>query len=236
MRPLLMLALEERGYRIEDPGCSDLAHPDASSSGSPHWLVGVTVDGLWIARDGEVLGCYLTASVFDTQAKKEVWRDSENTGYGSRFGSALGRSTFGLGQASDTRLFEGALGRVLSKVVKKGKVELPLASTTWLPLSVQAEVFNPAGFGMKSGGMGCHGTFQDSAGVVSFQSDAAEAKCEKYQFSVPRNTIKSFGRSIVGSAAKQAFEVGLPGIGTIHFCKANEVQVYYLLAALGSGR
>jgi hypothetical protein len=235
MRPLLMLALEERGYRIENPGCSDFVHLDAPSSGSPRWLFGVTVDGLWIARDGEVLGCYLTASVFDTQAKREVWRDTANTGYGARFGSALGRSTVGLGQASDSRLFEGALGRVLAKVEKKGKAELPLASTTWAPQSVEADVFNRE-FGMKAGLRGCHGTLQDRLGVVSFRSEAADTKCEKFQFSVARNTIKSYGRSIVGSAVATAFEINLPGIGTVHFCNANEMQVYYLFAALGSGR
>jgi len=86
VRPLVMLELEARGYAVNGPGCTEEAHVGESSTKSSRWLLTVTLDRLWVsAANGQVLGSFLIASLFDTQAGKEVWRNSASTKYGARF-------------------------------------------------------------------------------------------------------------------------------------------------------
>jgi hypothetical protein len=235
VRPLVMLALEERGYAVNDPSCAEGAHAGRSSAGSSRWLLTLTFDGYWMAVNGQVLGGFLTASLFDTQAGKEVWRNSASTRSRARFMNALmgaGGINYGVTDpvGFKTEVFKSALGPLLGKLEKRGKMAAPLATTSWAPISLRAGIF------LKAHGKVCDGTLEAKAATVSFTSDRSGGRCQKYQFNVARNEIKSYGGTFEGSGIPVAFKLTVKGAGTIHFCGANERNVNYLFASLGSGR
>jgi hypothetical protein len=82
LRITLNAALEERGYQT-DRQCSDGESDHAPRAGGWRWLFTVRVDALY------VVGAAITGSLYDTQADKEVWKDSAIPGFGGRYKNAL---------------------------------------------------------------------------------------------------------------------------------------------------
>ena len=82
LRPFVVHALEIRGYRVNS-NCPANTAVGAMQPENPRYLLTVRVDALWVA------GSVLTASLFDTQAEKEVWKDTAMPGFGGRYANAL---------------------------------------------------------------------------------------------------------------------------------------------------
>jgi hypothetical protein len=231
VRPLVMMELEARGYSVDDPRCAEDAHAGGSSKRASRWLLTVTYNGSWRIPPGQVVGGFLTASLFDTEAGKEVWRNSANTKYMARLANGLGAGGINYNVpnpvAFKTEVFKSALGPVLGKVEKRGKAAAPLAITSWAPISVRTGIFS------KVHGEVCEGILEAKAATVSFTPDHPEGKCKKYQISMARSEIKSYGAIYFGNV----FELTANGVGRIRFSGAvDEKSVNYLFASLGSGR
>ena len=82
LRPFVVHALEIRGYRVNS-NCPANTAVGAMQPENPRYLLTVRVDALWVA------GSVLTASLFDTQAENEVWKDTAMPGFGGRYANAL---------------------------------------------------------------------------------------------------------------------------------------------------
>jgi len=236
MRPIVMLALEKRGYRVEDPRCSEGARGGAPGESSSRWLLTVILDGYELfgpkGKDGQVrndkvmaIGIMLSASLFDTRTRSEVWKDSAT---GHVRAMRQWNFTKGLVPIAPSTLFASAVDSVLGTFEKRGEPAPSLDVTSWPPLTVRANIFTVRS---KS----CLGTLQAQGGTVSFTPDDA-AKCQKYQFSAARSQVSYGLNRMTGVAIPTAFHVILPGAGTVNFCNADEGAVNYFFAGLGSGR
>jgi hypothetical protein len=223
LRPLVILELERRGFPVEDPSCSNEAKVERSPATTSRWLFKVTIDNLQLMGStgsdgifrGTVFSCVVTASVFDTRINREVW-------------SSRAASTTVLDHTL-RGMFDNVLRRIMKPVEMKAKVTQPLTSTKWLPRSVEANIFTV------KHGMRCPGNLQATSENLSFTLKTDDPKCKEYEFSVPRSEVKSYALTYKGSGYPTAFNVALPGKKTVQFCNANEIQVDYLFAALGSG-
>jgi hypothetical protein len=241
-RTMVMLAMEERGYRVDSPTCAGSSSRDASKPDGSRWLFTVTFDGLWTKGYIGAVGSFVTASLFDAKTGTEVWRDKAETGGGARLENAV-KNRYGLNgwtwtkgmsknghEAAPEALFKSAIGPVFLTIDKVGKPSPPLPTTTWPPASFQANIFNTGH------GKICPGTVKFTPSEVSFTPNGEGGKCEKYRFQAKRADLEAFGRGLVGSGIPAAFHLVLSGIGTVHFCNADAEQVNLLFAALGSGR
>lgn len=235
LRPLVMMALEDRGYHVESPACSDATRQGESKATPSRWRLTVTFDSL-LEEGNVILGCSLTASLFDTQTQSEVWRATAHTNFGHRFVRALAGPQSEIMLAD---LFREGLGPVLESMPKRGGPARPLPSTSWPPISFQAVAFFKRGKGLFQNE--CQGVMQATSDSLSFTPSAGDSKCKKYQFTVLRNRIKSCGRMpLQGPAAStpapsEAFDVIAPGVGRIDFYSSDVTSLNYLFASLGSG-
>jgi hypothetical protein len=254
LRPLVMLALEARGYHVDDPSCSKSARVGFPSSVGARWLLTVAIEDLVVQSANRVPhlapGEYryyarvvdhavLRASLFDTRSGHEVWRRHYTSSPGPDFqvsywaGDPNFRFYFFQGQ----RYFRDSLGGVLAPFENRAHAEPPPDSARWAPLSMRADIFLASFVRNMAPGhnKACPGTLRWDSGTVSFKPDSSEAKCHKYEFSVARSEITYGFNSVVGSAIN-AFHLSVPGTGMINFCDASETEIYYFFAALGSGR
>lgn len=236
LRPLVMVAVEDRGYHVESPACSDTTRQGESKVTSPRWRLTVTFDSLLIGEGNRILGCFLTASLFDMQTQSEVWRATAHTNFGHRFARVL------LGPQNEillADLFRESMGPVLESMPRRGGPARPLTSTSWPPISFQAVAFFKRGKGLFQNE--CQGVMQATSDSLSFMPSADDPKCKKYQFTVSRNRIKSCGRmplqgpATTSAVPAEAFDVIAPGVGRIDLYSTDLTSLNYLFASLGSG-
>ncbi|MGA2904733.1 MAG: hypothetical protein ABSD98_12940 [Candidatus Korobacteraceae bacterium] len=112
MRPSVVQALEERGYRV-NTDCPAVKQGGASQAGDPRWLLTVRVDAIY------PVGSVLTGSLFDTQGEKEVWKATAKPGFGSRYGSAL-RLEYG-GAVTVDHLIKSGFGNLFATIETRTK-------------------------------------------------------------------------------------------------------------------
>lgn len=177
LRPALMLMVQEKGYRLLEPNCSRDTDSSTAQRVKPHWILTVSLNSFLVpaAAQNTAMGSVLTASLFDTQSAKEVWRDTAKTRWGGRFASnLLGNSPIGA--------VEGDLGNVLAKFEKQTKPYPPSQATTWAPMSMSARLYKlPASFS------GCDGLLRFDSGTLSFEPSSngkRDEKCSDFRFSV----------------------------------------------------
>lgn len=177
LRPVLMLKVQEKGYRVLEPKCARDADSSTAQGVKPHWILTVSLNSFLVpvGAQNTVMGSVLTASLFDTQSAKEVWRDTAKTRWGGRFANnLLGNSPIGA--------VEGDLGTVLAKFEKQTKPYPPSQATTWAPMSMQARLYKlPASFS------GCDGLLRFDSGTLSFEPSSngkRDEKCSEFRFSV----------------------------------------------------
>jgi hypothetical protein len=238
MQPIVMLALEKQGYRVDSPACSDEDTGSAARSGRPRWILTVIIDGFELFgptdKDGKVrpgkveaVSIMLSASLFDAQTQTEVWKGSASGKIRS-----MKQWSFleGIVPIAPSKLFGSAVDSVLASFGKKGGgPAAPLDSTTWPPFSFPTTAFlSPAKF--------CRGTLETKSGTVSFTPDAADDKCQRARFSVPQSQITYGLNTVVAVGRPTAYHLVVPGAGKINFCETEEAKVDYLFAQFGSGR
>jgi len=213
MRPLVMLALEERGYRIASPGCSAQGNAGATGTHGWRWLLTVRVDGLF------PVGSLLTASLFDTETSKEVWRDTAMTGFRGRFKNATYFSMEGVVLVDD--LIKSGIDPVLATFEKRKKRSSEDLGhgpdETWPPQILQVR-------NLRHGD--CPGDLSLSldSGLLSFES--RDKKCRKDVFSAPLGQVTSLGYNRF-----KVISVSISGKGTYHFATTDEAGFNYMLAA-----
>ena len=171
-----MTKVQERGYRLLDPSCSNDSTANATQAAKSRWILTVKLDDFEVSKAAPNvgLGSYLTASLFDNQTAKEVWRDTAKTGSGGRFASAL------LGSSIDS-MVESGFGPVLAKFEKQKKPDPPSPATMWQPISFAARLYKYHSF------TECNGQLSFDSGTLSFipsSNGGNDKKCESYRFSV----------------------------------------------------
>jgi len=174
----LMAEVQKRGYRVLDPSCSQSTAGNAAQVTRPRWILTVKLDDIVVSNAAPknlVMGSLLTASLFDIESAKEVWRDTAMPGFGDRFGAAL------VGGYDIFTAIDGSFGQVLAKFIKQKKTYPPSSVTTWPPMSLQASLNKAHSFTQ------CNGLLKFDAGTLSFEPSSngkSDNKCESYRFSV----------------------------------------------------
>lgn len=212
LRPALMVKVQERGYRLLDPSCSSDSGASALSVAKPRWILTVKLDSFEVSKGapGVGLGSYLTASLFDNQISKEVWRDTAKTGYGGRFAGAL------FGRDVDS-MVESGFGAVLEKFEKQKRPFPPSPATAWQPISFATRLYKKGGF------TECNGDLSYNSGALSFvpsSNGKSDGKCENFRFSVQ------------GAKFGAAMWLIVPGKGRYFLQKSDETKLAYLDVAL----
>jgi hypothetical protein len=215
-----MVKVREKGYRLLDPSCSRDAAASAAQEAKPRWILTATLNDFLVpaAAPNAPMGSVLTASLFDTQSSKEVWRDTAKTGWGGRFASnLLGNSPIGA--------VESGIGPVLAKFEKRKSTFPPTQATMWAPMSLLVRVVKGHSFGP-----GCNGLLRLDSGTLSFEPSSNgkdDAKCAKFQFSLPGIQIKTYPTVRM---------LGIPGKGNYVLQQAYATQDPYLFVALDNLR
>ena len=212
LRPGLMTKVQERGYRLLDPSCSNDSTANATQAAKSRWILTVKLDDFEVSKAAPNggLGSYLTASLFDNQTAKEVWRDTAKTGSGGRFASAL------LGSSIDS-MVESGFGPVLAKFEKQKKPDPPSPATMWQPISFAARLYKYHSF------TECNGQLSFESGTLSFVPSSNgnnDKKCESLRFSVR------------GAKFGMAMWLIVPGKGKFAFQQSDESKLAYLDVAL----
>jgi hypothetical protein len=176
LRPAFMLKVQEKGYRVLEPGCSHDSGAKAAQGAKSRWILTVRLDAFEVSKAAPnvALGSYLTASLYDTQTDKEVWRDTAKTGYGGRFASAM------LGSTLDG-LVESGFGAVLATFEKQKKPYPPSPATMWPPTTFSARLYKVHSFSE------CNGQLAFDSGTLSFMPSSNgknDSKCASFRFSV----------------------------------------------------
>ena len=176
LSPVLMLRVQEKGYRVLDPSCSRDADASAAHGTKPRWVLTVSLINFLtpVAAPYAPMGSVLTASLFDTQSSKEVWRDTARTGWGGRFASNLaGNSVIGA--------VENDIGPVLAKFEKRKNTPPPTPASMWSSMSFSARLYKVHSFSE------CNGLIRFDSGTLSFDPSSNgthDSKCASFQFSV----------------------------------------------------
>lgn len=212
LRPILMGKVQERGYRLLDPSCSSGSGPNATQTAKPRWTLTVRLDNFEVSEavPSYGLGSYLTASLFDNQTAKEVWRDTGKTGYGGR----LARSMFGT--SIDDIVISG-FGPVLAKFEKQKNPAAPSPATMWQPISFSARLYK------YHSSSECNGRLSFDSGTLSFMpsdNGKSENKCENFRFAVQ------------GAKFGMGMWLIVPKKGKFALQKADESKLGYLAVAL----
>jgi hypothetical protein len=212
LRPALMVKVQERGYRLLDPSCSGDSGANTTQAAKSRWILTVKLDSFEVSKGAPNvgLGSYLTASLFDNQTAKEVWRDTSKTGYGGRFASAL------LGSSIDS-LVESGFGAVLDKFEKPKKPNPPSPATMWQPISFASRLYKKGGF------TECNGQLSFDSGTLSFAPSSngkSDGKCESFRFSVQ------------GARFGAAMWLIVPGKGRYFLQQSDASKLGYLDVAL----
>jgi hypothetical protein len=84
-----MEALDRHGYQATSD-CSSGTQDGAPHAGTSRWLLTIRVDALGVA------GALITGSLFDSQANKEVWKDTVIPNFGGRYKNAWKYSNGGV--------------------------------------------------------------------------------------------------------------------------------------------
>jgi hypothetical protein len=161
----------------------------------------------------------LTASLFDTEADKEVWRDTATTGFWGRTENQT-RVDISHGILIED-LIKREFNPLLATFEKRDKPSPKdlhhVLDPTWPVESL--EVRN-----LRRGG--CHGvlSLELGSGLISYESP--DNKCEKYGFSAPIDQVKSLGFNRF-----KVFCVSVSGKGTYYFDTTDKVGLNYVLAA-----
>ncbi len=211
-----MAKVQERGYRLSDPSCSRDSGANATQGAKSRWILTVRLDNFEVSKAAPNfgLGSYLTASLFDNQTEKEIWRDTAKTGYGGRFASSM------FGSNIDS-LVESGFGPVLAKFEKQKKSHPPSPATMWTPISFSARLYKYHSF------TECNGQLSFDSGTLSFEPSSnskSDKKCESFRFGVR------------GARFGAAMWLIVPGKGKFALQQADESKVGYLDVALRNMR
>jgi len=215
-RPGLMLKVAEKGYRVVDPSCSRDSRANAAQGAKWRWILTIRLDDFLVskAEPSAAMGSLLTASLFDTQSAKEVWRDTAMTGFGGRFANnLLGNSLIGA--------IESGFGAVLAKFEKQKKPYPPSQATMWPPMSLSARLYKYHTF------TECNGLLRFDSGTLSFDPSSngkSDKKCASLRFSVQ------------GAKFGAGMWLIVPKKGRFFLQQPGGAEVLYLDLALRSAR
>ena len=216
MRPVLMSKLHAKGYRLLDPSCSRDADANTQRTRS-RWILTVRLDDFVGPGAGPfVSGSLLTASLFDTESIKEVWRDTAMTRFGGRVANAL------LDKDINGIVTSGIVA-VLAKFERQKSTPPPSPATIWAPMSLNARLYKSHSFST------CDGLLRFDSGGLSFEpflNGKQKDKCASFQFSMPGTRIKTGPLSWIS----------VPGKGKFFLQEPDEMRVLYLFLALQSLR
>ncbi len=176
VRLALIEEIQQKGYRVLDLRCSESTAGTPGQGMKPRWILTVKVDGFVVSKGApnHVMGSAMTASLFDTESAKEVWRDSAETGFGGRFANNL------LGNTVEGAV-ESGIGSVLSKLEKQKKHYPPSPETIWPPMVLQARLYRVHSF------TECNGVLSFDAGTLKFEPGSngkSDGSCESFRFTV----------------------------------------------------
>ncbi len=176
LRLALMQEVQEKGYRVLDFRCAQSTAGSPGQGIKPRWILTVKIDGFLVSKaaPNRVMGSAMTASLFDTESAKEVWRDSAETGFGGRFANNL------LGNTVEGAVDSG-VGAVLSRLEKQKKHYPPTPDTIWPPMVLQARLYKIHSF------TECNGVLSFNAGTLKFEpasNGKGDEKCEDLRFTV----------------------------------------------------
>ncbi|MFZ0339849.1 MAG: hypothetical protein WAL45_17595 [Terracidiphilus sp.] len=216
LRPELMSAIQDKGYRLVDPSCSRDADAIAAPAAKARWILTVRLDDFEVSKAAPSLamGSFLTASLFDAQSAKEVWRDTAKTGFGGRLVSSLLGSSF-------TGAVESGFGSVLSKFERRKKPSPPSQADAWAPMALPVRLAKGHSFSSP-----CNGFLRLDSGNLSFEqfSNGKNAeKCAGYEFSLPGARVKS---------NRLVWMISVPGKGNLVLQQPDEAKATYLFLAL----
>jgi len=201
-----MWKLKAKGYRLADPSCSN-----ATQGAKSRWKLTLSFNNFTTSILPRVAGgSHWTASLFDTESSKEVWRDTPF-------------STFGRGRLPDLREESireargqgniGSIGEVLAKFEKRKKVSQSSPANLRAPMSVTVRIVKAFVWGR----MECDGVLKLDSGTLSFEpipNGKNEDKCADYRFSWPGARVKGPPQRVVifsGEAPQRMLTV--PGKG-----------------------
>ncbi|MGA9980135.1 MAG: hypothetical protein WBQ08_16065 [Candidatus Sulfotelmatobacter sp.] len=215
LRPVLMSKVHAKGYRLLDPSCSRDADANAQRTKS-RWILTVRLDDLVGPGAAVVTGSLLTASLFDNESVKEVWRDTAMTRFGGRVANTL------LDKDVNGIVASG-IGPVLAKFERQKSTSPPSLATMWAPMSLNARLYKSHSFSE------CEGLLRFDSGGLSFEpllNGKQKDKCASFQFSMAGARIKTGPLSWMS----------VPGKGKFFLQEPDETRVLYLFLALQSLR
>jgi hypothetical protein len=204
LRPVLMLKVQAKGYRLADPSCSRDANANSLQRTKSRWILTVRLDDLFV----------LTASLFDTESAKEVWRDSHAV---LLIGRRYANDVFVVGNIYGP--VASGIGAVLATFERQKNASPPSQANMWAPMSLSARLYKSHSFSE------CNGLLRFDSGTLSFDPSSNgkhQDKCASFQFSMPGSRIKT-GPSLWMS---------VPGKGRLFLQQPGETQVLYLFLAL----
>lgn len=155
-----------------------------------------------------VVGEEMTASLFDNNLSKEVWRDTIKLGF-------FGRVEYNIQNINDQ--IENNFGRNLATFEKKKKLSPPSIESEWAPISFAVIFGRPwyADF--------CNGLLKLDSGTLSFEpssNGSHDSKCASFQFSVP------------GAKVKPGSRLDIPGKGRYEIEHGSPIEILTLYVAL----